>query len=185
MQPGGSRGLSTDLKGKEKKESFAATLKKKFALKKGPRSQSVDRYQSSSLRETSLLRPPGQIDQQVLHIRYTDDPNSQYGEGRQVRSNSFGSSLKRIFKKDKKPISRDNSLNRTTGATLTVSGRGPQPEIIRDGSAEDHYGLPGSYGGDRSRRAGTPVPPGKDEYTTGDKRYGYGTSAPATKSALY
>lgn len=111
-------------------------------------------------------------------MNHPDDPNSQYAEGRQVRSNSFGSSLRRIFRtKDKKSVSRDNSLSRATG------GGGPQQEIVRDGSAP--FGThQGSY--ERSHRQGTPVPPGKDEYVTDAQRYGsYSTSVPAAKSSLH
>jgi len=62
---------------------------------------------------------------------FTDDPN-QYGEPRQTRSNSFGSSLRKLFttKSDKNLAgggSREGSLNRKL----------PQQEIVRDGS----YGL--------------------------------------------
>jgi len=140
-------------------------LRKTFGIKKGPRSQSVDRYQSSSLREGDLLKPPTP-GSQMGQNRLTDDP-TMYQDGRQVRSNSIGSSIKRIFKKDKKSVSRDNSLTRQYEAGRS----GYQQEIVT-----------GGYGGyDRSRRQGTPVPPGRDEYPT-DSRYDYSSSLPSTKS---
>jgi hypothetical protein len=80
---------------------------------------------------------------------------------RKARSNSFTSSLRRIFKPSqsgKKDISREGSLTRP------------------DASAQHQSQL--GYGYDRSFRQGTPVPPGADR--RGQDQYNNTPSATAT-----
>ena len=92
----------------------------------------------------------------------------QFPEGqlRKSRSNSFSSSLKRIFKKKKKgDASRESSVSR-------ASGRG---DVSRDGSPymSSHV------------RGGTPS---HDDYSYEGEPYSmsaYGTSAPTRTSPLY
>ena len=97
----------------------------------------------------------------------------QFPEGqlRKSRSNSFSSSLKRMFRKKKKgDVSRDSSISR-------VSGRG---DVSREGSVSNASPYLSHHG-----RGGTPLP---DDYSYEGEGYtmsAYGTSAPTRTSPLY
>lgn len=112
--PGGTLGVQGNV-GPQKKESFAAALKKRLGRGTGnnKRSQSADRGYSSSVREGTLLKPPGSAREPTptgnfeFAVEYSID--EQKG-----RSNSFGSSIKRIFKP-----SKNKDLSAMRGSSLT------------------------------------------------------------------
>lgn len=149
-----------DNRTKEKKESFASALKKRLSRGVGKkRSQSADRAYSQSVREGSYLRPPGPNDQTttVTYSVTVDDADE-----RKTRSNSFGSSIKRIFKptpKDKKDFNRGGSLNRAVsgppGQDMARESSVPNQPTNAAGGAGISLGVQGY---NRSRQT-TPVPP--------------------------
>jgi hypothetical protein len=160
QQQGGTIGPGGDMRGRAAgKESFASALKKRLS-RAGPgkkRSQSADRAQQLQHQQHvvydnsgSYLRPPGASSQMntagnsMQGYRTTDNIDDRQG-----RSNSFTSSLRRMFKpssrKDVNLSGRGGSLNRNL----------PQPP-----PPQQQLGYGGGGGGyDRSLRQGTPVPP--------------------------
>lgn len=106
---------------------------------------------------------------------YSDD-----GTLRKARSNSFSSSLRRIFRRDKKDVSRDNSLkNPSSSSSSHLQGRG-------DGSSREAL-TAAEQGHDRSRRQNTPVPSGDRGFATGggSTDFTYSSSVPAATSPLH
>lgn len=166
-------------RGREKKESFATTLKKRLTRGGKKRSQSAERapYGSHSLREGTYLRPPGSqttntgslgTEQMVytveVRVEESDDPQQR------TRSGSFGSGLRRLFSPSKgaatttrrggslnKPVpgtqpgdvSRESSLP-ATRSTLSPYGPSPTGAQLLD------------TGYQRPARQSTPVPTSRD-----------------------
>src|SRR6218665_3573689 len=96
------------------------------------------------------------------------------GTLRKTRSNSFSSSLRRIFRRDKKDISRESSLKNPSSSSGHL-GRG-------GGSRE---ALTAEHGSDRSRRHNTPVPSDDKFATGGGTDFTYSSSVPAATSPLH
>ncbi|KAK2143404.1 hypothetical protein LSH36_844g00099 [Paralvinella palmiformis] len=127
----------------KKKSSFANTLKKRFSRPK-KRSQSADRAYSSSFKESSLLKPPEHADSgpQARTAEDVDGVGLQEGNLRKARSQSFSSSLRRLFKKKKKEgASRESSISRG-GASGQASREGsvshPSPHLSYRDDLQDY-----------------------------------------------
>lgn len=193
LQPSGAHlklGATGNIEGK-KKESFANTLRRTLGrVKIKPRSQSADRTTSRSLRDENLLRPPdqgsfaGQQSAQTTAQQQanrgagsTSDLVGSDGTIRKGRSNSFGSSLRRIFRREKKDSSRPGSMTKpivSSSSSSTHLGRGGE------GGSREALTPPGQ-GYDRSRRQNTPVP-SDDRFPAVD--FPYSSSVPAMVSPL-
>jgi hypothetical protein len=161
---GHGQGFADATRGREKKESFASALKKRLSRGGGKkRSQSADRAYSQSVREGTLLKPPGTD----LAATSNFDVTVEYSiDEHKTRSNSFGSSIKRIFKptpKDKKEtLPRGGSLTRPS-STPPQDYSSTQSTMNTTSNTLTPFGIqpvtqPAMQGYNRSRQT-TPVPP--------------------------
>jgi hypothetical protein len=154
----------------KKKESFATALKNKFKKIKQPRSQSADRATGRQPpNEGNLLKLPSDRSatlqtsnsgQQGSNTAIAGGSQTfETDASRKPRSNSFSSSLRRMFKRDKKDASRESSISRpSANDPYNRNLSSSQQEVL-----------------DRSRRQNTPVPPDIQ----------YSTSVPSAPSPLH